>query len=448
LGLSEDTTEGLYITYHHNWYDHSDSRHPRVRFYSAHVYNNYYDGNAKYGIGSTEGSSVFSEGNYFRNCKYPMLTSMQGSDVWDEDAQSNDYGDMPTFSSEDGGTIKAFNNYIEGARRFVPYGDASYSNSGVDFDAVVVSTRDEQISSSVTSAYGSNTYNNFDTDNSVMYSYTAESPEQARTTVMNYSGRMSGGDFQWTFNNSVDDTDYAVNMPLKTALLNYATTLTWIQDGGNIVIDTTQTDTTETDTTQTDTNQVNINGDIVHNFTTDGVSSDYFSISGNLSTSRGTVLYGGLTLTQCLKIESATSISFSLESAAQLTLIFNETFNDEINIDGTDYGASSGVLQVNLATGSHTITKTDVANLYLMSLVMETTEISATVSDTYSLHLNGDVLQVMGPAKVEIFSAAGKPVRISQTDGEHRIQMNSLSRGVYWVRMQGAVNATQMILKD
>ncbi|MCF0216484.1 MAG: pectate lyase, partial [Fibrobacteraceae bacterium] len=26
LGLSEGTTDGLYITYHHNWYDHSDSR--------------------------------------------------------------------------------------------------------------------------------------------------------------------------------------------------------------------------------------------------------------------------------------------------------------------------------------------------------------------------------------------------------------------------------------
>ncbi len=26
LGLSENTTEGLYISYHHNWYDHSDSR--------------------------------------------------------------------------------------------------------------------------------------------------------------------------------------------------------------------------------------------------------------------------------------------------------------------------------------------------------------------------------------------------------------------------------------
>ena len=38
-----------YITYHHNWFDHSDSRHARVRTMSVHMYNNYYDGNAKYG---------------------------------------------------------------------------------------------------------------------------------------------------------------------------------------------------------------------------------------------------------------------------------------------------------------------------------------------------------------------------------------------------------------
>ena len=33
-----------YITYHHNWFDHSDSRHARVRTMSVHMYNNYYDG--------------------------------------------------------------------------------------------------------------------------------------------------------------------------------------------------------------------------------------------------------------------------------------------------------------------------------------------------------------------------------------------------------------------
>ena len=186
LGLSEGTTSGLFITYHHNWYDHSDSRHPRVRFYSAHVYNNYYDGISKYGVGATEGSSVFVEANYFRNCKYPILISMQGSDVWD--GSGNDYKNKPTFSKEDGGMIKAFNNFISGQERFVPYGDQSpdYNIPGMissttDFDAYVATSRDEKVSGSVKSAYGENTYNNFDTDPSLMYTYTADvrrMPEQ------------------------------------------------------------------------------------------------------------------------------------------------------------------------------------------------------------------------------------------------------------------------------
>ena len=231
LGLSEGTTDGLYITYHHNWYDHSDSRHPRVRYYSAHVYNNYYDGNAKYGAGSTLGSSVFMEANYFRNCKYPMMTSMQGSDVY-AGGEKRDEKNNATFSKEDGGTIKAYNNYMEGSYTFIPYGASKYVLKGkevsvgsidskVDFDAYVVDKRDAQVPSSVKSYAGANTYNNFDTDKSVMYSYTADSPEKALANVRAYAGRVQGGDFKWTFDNSVDDATSDVNQKLKDALMAY-----------------------------------------------------------------------------------------------------------------------------------------------------------------------------------------------------------------------------------
>lgn len=232
LGLKEGTTEGLYITYHHNWYDHSDSRHPRIRFYSAHVYNNYYDGNAKYGAGSTLGSSVFMEGNYFRNCKYPMLTSLQGSDLYAGGTERNSKNG--TFSSEAGGTIKACNNVMVGSYTFIPYGASSYMvkgaetsaasqgiNTSADFDAYVVASRDEKVPSSVKSYDGGNTYNNFDTDNSVMYKYTVEEPTAARETVIKNAGRLQGGDFKWTFNNAVDDTAYSVNKELKAALVAY-----------------------------------------------------------------------------------------------------------------------------------------------------------------------------------------------------------------------------------
>jgi len=231
LGLSEGSTDGLYITYHHNWYDHSDSRHPRVRYYSAHVYNNYYDGNAKYGAGSTLGSSVFMEANYFRNCKYPMLTSMQGTDVY-AGGTKRDPKNYGTFSDEDGGTIKAYNNYMEGSYTFIPYGASKYMLKGAesavgdidtkaDFDAYVVEKRDDKVPSSVKSYAGANAYNNFDTDKSIMYSYTADSPEVARNNVVAYAGRVQGGDFKWTFDNSTDDAASEVNQKLKDALMAY-----------------------------------------------------------------------------------------------------------------------------------------------------------------------------------------------------------------------------------
>lgn len=63
-GMGSEVTSS-HITYHHNWFDHSDSRHPRIRVQSVHIYNNYFDGNAKYGVGVTLGSSAFVESNYF-----------------------------------------------------------------------------------------------------------------------------------------------------------------------------------------------------------------------------------------------------------------------------------------------------------------------------------------------------------------------------------------------
>ena len=231
LGLSEGSTDGLYITYHHNWYDHSDSRHPRVRYYSAHVYNNYYDGIAKYGAGSTLGSSVFMESNYFRNCKYPMLTSMQGSDVY-AGGTKRDPKNYGTFSDEDGGTIKAYGNRFEGSYTFIPYGASKYVLKGAetavgsidamaDFDAYVVDSRDAKVPSTVKSYAGGNTYNNFDTDNSVMYQYTADSPEAAKDNVVKYAGRVQGGVFKWKFNNSKDDEASEVNQNLKDSLVAY-----------------------------------------------------------------------------------------------------------------------------------------------------------------------------------------------------------------------------------
>jgi pectate lyase len=63
----------LRVTYHHNWFDASTQRHPRVRFGNpVHVYNNYYYNNSGYGVASTEGAGVLVEANSFENVDDPF----------------------------------------------------------------------------------------------------------------------------------------------------------------------------------------------------------------------------------------------------------------------------------------------------------------------------------------------------------------------------------------
>ena len=75
LGHSDnyrDDVGYLRVTYHHNYFDGTNQRHPRVRFGEpVHVYNNYYRDIGLYGIASTENAGVVAEGNYFENVPFP-----------------------------------------------------------------------------------------------------------------------------------------------------------------------------------------------------------------------------------------------------------------------------------------------------------------------------------------------------------------------------------------
>ena len=222
--LNSNGDEVDYVTYRHNWYDHSDSRHPRVRKSKhLHVYNNYFDGNAKYGVGATTGSCIFVEKNYYRNCKYPMLISKQGSDIHNGVGSAADT--KGTFSSEDGGIIKAFDNYMTGQKSFEPYiaGDATYSKH---FDAYVVENRNDQVPAEVVTLQGGTGYNNFDTA-SDFYSYTPDAAADVPAIVTGHygAGRCNHGDFQYTFNNATEDTNYDVILDLSNKLEAYTSSL-------------------------------------------------------------------------------------------------------------------------------------------------------------------------------------------------------------------------------
>lgn len=211
-GMKSETGPN-YISYDHNWFDHSDSRHPRVRTMSVHVWNNYYDGNAKYGVGVTTGASAFVEANYFRACPKPMMSSMQGTDAKGEG----------TFSGENGGIIKAFNNVF--AEKPSGFSYVTYQSDSKQFDVYEAASRNEKVPSSVVTVQGGTSYDNFDTDASVMFTYTPDRAEDVPAKVTANAGRMNGGDLKWTFNNSTDDASYALNAELMAAIKAYQTKL-------------------------------------------------------------------------------------------------------------------------------------------------------------------------------------------------------------------------------
>ena len=210
-----------YISYDHNWFDHSDSRHPRVRTMSVHVWNNYFDNVAKYGVGATTGASVFVENNYFLKTKKPILSSLQGTDGLGSG----------TFSGENGGMIKAYGNYFDrNTTNFSYYTQANPSSKG--YDAYETSSRDEQVPATEKTLVGGTTYNNFDTDGSIMYTYTAVPAEDVPSMVTGYygAGRLNHGDFTYQFTDNVgnDDTDSAYDSTLGGMLDNYKSSLVGI----------------------------------------------------------------------------------------------------------------------------------------------------------------------------------------------------------------------------
>jgi pectate lyase len=69
---SASADEKITVTFHHNCFDLSNSRHPRVRFGRAHVYNNYFNQCSTYGVGSAYGARVLVEFNLFDGVRLPI----------------------------------------------------------------------------------------------------------------------------------------------------------------------------------------------------------------------------------------------------------------------------------------------------------------------------------------------------------------------------------------
>ena len=381
-GMKSETGEN-WITYHHNWFDHSDSRMARVRTMSVHMYNNYYQHNDVYGIGATKGSSVFMESNYFDGVKRPIMSSKQGTDAM---------GDG-TFSGEDGGLIKAYGNVF--ANKPDNFSYITYADNNTSFDAYEVSAPSEQVPASVKTLVGGTSYNNFDTNSNLMYAYAADKAEDVPAIVEGFygAGRLNHGDIDFVIpDETVVTNGHQQPWPALASILDaYTSGVVKVfgesnasGEGGSAEGGSTggsgeggSTGGSTGGTTEGGSTVTPIEGTVLVTFTDSKPSSSIVTVSGNYATNKGTATIDCTSYSTCVKMESATNISVTVDKKVTMTLYFSSAdTKTNAKIDGKKPAEVNAVIDstaktmtVTLDAGSHTITKQDTCNLFGIKLV-------------------------------------------------------------------------------
>lgn len=379
-GMKSETGEN-WITYHHNWFDHSDSRMARVRTMSVHMYNNYYQHCDVYGIGATSGSSIFMESNYFDAVKRPIMSSLQGTDA---------KGDG-TFSGEKGGLIKAYGNVFTNKPNNFSY--IPYAENNTSFDAYEVSDPSEQVPASVKTLVGGTSYNNFDTNSSLMYAYAADKAEDVPSIVEGFygAGRLNHGDIDFVIpDETVVTNGHQQPWPALASILDaYTSGVVKVFGESNATGDGGSTGGStggsgdgggtggSTGGTEGGSTVTPIEGTVLVTFTGSKPSSSIVTVSGNYATNKGTATIDGTSYSTCVKMESATNISVTVDKKVTMTLYFSSADSKtNAKIDGKKPAEVNAVIDstaktmtVTLDAGSHTITKQDTCNLFGIKLV-------------------------------------------------------------------------------
>ena len=380
-GMKSETGEN-WITYHHNWFDHSDSRMARVRTMSVHMYNNYYQHCDVYGIGATSGSSIFMESNYFDAVKRPIMSSLQGTDA---------KGDG-TFSGEKGGLIKAYGNVF--ANKPDNFSYITYAENNTSFDAYEVSAPSEQVPASVKTLVGGTSYNNFDTNSSLMYAYAADKAEDVPAIVEGFygAGRLNHGDIDFVIpDETVVTNGHQQPWPALASILDaYTSGVVKVfgesnatGEGGSTEGGSTGGETGgsgeggstggSTGGSEGGSTVTPIEGTVTCSFAGGKASNSSFTVAGNFKNSTTGVTVDGNTYNDYLKLESsAGTVSFKTTAKMQMTCYTGDT-KAKLKIDGADVtgDTTKGVVTVTLEVGDHSIAKAGSGSksLYLIKLV-------------------------------------------------------------------------------
>ena len=388
-GMKSETGPN-YITYHHNWFDHSDSRMARVRTMSVHMYNNYYQHCDVYGIGATMGSSVFMESNYFDATKRPIMSSLQGTDA---------KGDG-TFSGEKGGLIKAYGNVFANKPENFSY--IPYSENNTSFDAYEVSDPSQQVPSSVKTLVGGTSYDNFDTNSSLMYAYAADKAADVPSIVEGFygAGRLNHGDIDFVIpDETVVTNGHQQPWPALASLLDsYTSGVVKVfgesnatGEGGSTEGGSTGGSTEGGETggsgeggstggstggSEGGSTVTPIEGTVVCTFVDGKASNSAFTVVGSVTNKKSATI-DGVSYASGLKLNSDGKVTFTTTQKMTMTMYFASDDSKctalingkKTSETGATIDTSAKTLTVVLEAGTYVLTKQDTGNLFMIKLV-------------------------------------------------------------------------------
>ena len=392
-GMKSETGEN-WITYHHNWFDHSDSRMARVRTMSVHMYNNYYQHCDVYGIGATSGSSIFMESNYFDAVKRPIMSSLQGTDA---------KGDG-TFSGEKGGLIKAYGNVF--ANKPDNFSYITYVENNTSFDAYEVSDPSEQVPASVKTLVGGTSYNNFDTNSSLMYAYAADKAEDVPSIVEGFygAGRLNHGDIDFVIpDETVVTNGHQQPWPALASLLDsYTSGVVKVfgesnatGEGGSTEGGSTGGSTEGGETggsgsgsgeggstggstggTEGGSTVTPIEGTVTCTFVDGKASNSAFTVAGSVTNKKSATI-DGVSYASGLKFDSNAKVTFTTTQKMTMTMYFASDDTkctalingQKTSVTGATIDTTAKTLTVVLEAGTYVLTKQDSGNLFMIKLV-------------------------------------------------------------------------------
>ena len=392
-GMKSETGPN-YITYHHNWFDHSDSRMARIRTMSVHMYNNYYQHNDVSGVGATSGSSVFMESNYFDATKRPIMSSLQGTDA---------KGDG-TFSGEKGGLIKAYGNVFANKPENFSY--IPYSESNTSFDAYEVSDPSQQVPSSVKTLVGGTSYDNFDTNSSLMYAYAADKAADVPSIVEGFygAGRLNHGDIDFVIpDETVVTNGHQQPWPALASLLDsYTSGVVKVfgesnatGEGGSTEGGSTGGSTEGGETggsgsgsgeggstggstggTEGGSTVTPIEGTVTCTFVDGKASNSAFTVAGSVTNKKSATI-DGVSYASGLKFDSNAKVTFTTTQKMTMTMYFASDDTkctalingQKTSVTGATIDTTAKTLTVVLEAGTYVLTKQDSGNLFMIKLV-------------------------------------------------------------------------------